>query len=162
MLPTLLLAGLLIQQPDPPPPQIYTTPTAEIDRLVRQKEMERAARDRAEREAEEQRYLDVALWVYAGTAGADWAVQGVCYKVACSDGTKTQTGIFLHGVKSEAAIPLGLAIDAGALALAKYVIGPDHPKLAMIFLHALSAARVSLTIRHVNYLRDHAIIRPIP
>jgi hypothetical protein len=147
-------------EPPPPPPQIVVTPT-EIDQLVRKREAERAALERAEREADEQKWLDAALWVYAGTAGADWAVTSVCYQVACSDG-KTQTGLFLHGVKPEAAVPLGIAIDAAVLGLAKYVLGPDHPKLTMILLHAASAARVSLTIRHVNYLRQHAIIRPIP
>jgi hypothetical protein len=163
MIPVLLLAGWLIQQtPDPPPPppqRLITLSPEQLERMIRDIEREQEAARRAEQAIKDQRYLDIALWVYAGTAGADWMVESICYQVPCQEGP-TQTGLFLHDVNDGAAIPIGLAIDAAVLALAKYVIGPDHPKMAQGILHALSAARITLTIRHVNYLRTHAIVPP--
>lgn len=110
--------------------------------------LEAERRERASREA---RRLDHALWTYIATAGADWAVTAACTEGRCDD--RTHVGLFLHGVEPEAAIPIGLAIDAViAVGLRKYV-AEDYPRFAEVALYVLSGARVVVATNKVTELR---------
>lgn len=110
----------------------------------------RRALDAAEQSAAARR-LNHATWTFVATAAADWSVYAACVHDRC--GEKTQTGLFLHGVRREAAIPIGLAIDAAlAVGLRKFV-GEDYPRLAEIALYVLSGARVVVLTDRIHDLR---------
>ena len=95
------------------------------------------------------RDLDAATWVYVATAAADWTITPVCYAQGCG---VHKAGLFLYDVKQAAAIPLGLAIDAGIVWVVREHLAPDHPKLARSLLYALSAVRVVFVATKVHDL----------
>src|SRR5262245_59111148 len=118
---------------------------AELQRIER----ERVAKARDDRDA-----LNAATWLYAGVAGADWAVTIACVDVPCFE--KTQAGFFLRGVKPKAAIPLGIAIDVSLAVAIRELVAPEHPKLARWLLHGLSGGRLVLVSSRLSALRRNA------
>ena len=133
----------------------FQYPARPSDAELQRQHAERVAAERADRE-----HLNTATWVYVSTAGADWAVWAVCAEVKCNDSGKTQTGLFLHGVKPAAALPIGLAIDAAIVVTVRELVAPDHPKLARWLLYGLSGVRVIVLTDRIRDLRGHAVRTP--
>lgn len=127
---------------------------AELQRL----EAERLAQERANRAQ-----LDLATAVFAGVAGADWAVTAVCFKVRCSDKAGYSASYFVggEGFKEPAVAALmGLGLDALIVVGVREFIAEEHPKLAQSILWIASGVRVVIVFNKVSDLRQHAVRAP--
>lgn len=123
------------------------------DATLQRLEAERRAAEHADRDR-----LNVATAVFLGTAGADWSVTAVCFRVRCADDGGFKTSYFVaDGFKNRnAALALGLALDTAIVFVTRDAIAPEHPKLARTLLYVLSGVRLVIVADKVGDLRRNA------
>ena len=100
--------------------------------------------------------LLMPTFVYAATAGADWAVTSICLKVHCDE--SPYVGLVPTGVDGpKKGVSLALAIDFGVAVAIRYWVYPKYPKLAKTLLYGLSAVRVTVMTHRISDLRRNAV-----